>query len=156
MDRINLLFEEVKQILHCWVVLWYSFPSLVWSEDGIGWMSRLSWLTCLLFELTKTCTPSVERNCDTFAHVRPMQVNQLIVLSLCSDAPAFESGDEVVDNRNPFRVQAVGDISLFLWLEWTCLLETAAHSHRDQSIPPLSQDTNKCFTDQSLTTAQVH
>ena len=60
-------------------------------------------------ELTKTCAPSVNRNCDASFHVQPTQVDQLIILSFCTDAPAFESGDEVVDTHSPSRVLAFGD-----------------------------------------------
>ena len=63
-------------------------------------------------KLTKTCVPSVDRKCDASSHVQPPQVDQLIVLSFCTDAPAFESGDEVVDTRNPSWVLAFGDGSL--------------------------------------------
>ena len=60
-------------------------------------------------ELTKTCAPSVNRNCDASSFVQPTPVNQLIVLFFYSDAPAFKS---VVDTCNLSRVLAVGDVSL--------------------------------------------
>ena len=69
-------------------------------------------LLALSAELTKTFAPSVDRNYDSSSHVQPTQVDQLIVLSFCTDAPAFDSGDEVVDTRNQSRVLAVGDGSL--------------------------------------------
>ena len=69
-------------------------------------------MLALAAELTKTCAPSVDRNYDASSHVQPTQVDQLIVLSFCTDAPAFESGDEVVDARGPSRVPASDDGSL--------------------------------------------
>ena len=69
-------------------------------------------LLALAAELIKTCAPSVDRNCDASAHVQPTQVDQFIILSFCTDASAFESGDEIIDTRYPFGVLAVGDGSL--------------------------------------------
>ena len=77
-------------------------------------------LLALAAEMTKTCAP-VDRNCDASSHVQPTQVDQLIVLSFCTDATAFESGDEVVDTRSPSRVLALDDGSLsFDWSELVC------------------------------------
>ena len=71
-------------------------------------------LPALAAEQTKTCTPSANV-CDASTHVQPMPVDQLIVLSFCSDSPAFY---KVADTRNLSSVLAVGDRSLsFDWNE---------------------------------------
>ena len=59
-------------------------------------------------ELTNTCDPFVDINCDASSHVQPTQVDQLIVLSFST----FESDDEVVDTRIPSMLLAVDDGSL--------------------------------------------